>query len=150
VGELSARASRGKDNPPIICDEDIVFNPDAEASGDINGRLDCNHVARLQCPFGPVRYNGQFVYLQTKSVPGSVAVSREVGFFYYFLRSCVDLTDFDSGFDHSYGGGVRLLYNGVNSCIQLAGGSHGETSGQVAAVAVEARAEVDENCVIFA
>ena len=88
--ELSARASRGKDNAPVICDEDIVFNPDAEASGDINGRLDCNHVARLQCTLGPVRYNGQFVYFQTKSVSGSVAIDRQTCFFYDFFCGGID------------------------------------------------------------
>ena len=59
------------------------------------------------------------------------------------------LADFDSRFDHLECGGVRLFYDGVNSCIQPAGGSHGETSGQVAAVAVVPRAEVDEDGIVF-
>lgn len=148
--ELSARASRGKDNAPIICDEDIVFNPDAEAPGDINGRLDCNHVAHSQCSFGPVRYNGQFVDLQAQSMSGSVAIDRQTCFFYDFFCGGIDAADFDTRFDRLECGSVRLFYNGVNSCIQPAGGSYRETSGQVAAVAVVPRAEVDEDGIIFA
>ena len=48
---LVLRAISCKDNAAVICDETIVFDSDAESSGDINGRLDCNHVACLQFSF---------------------------------------------------------------------------------------------------
>ena len=89
------------------------------------------------------------MYLQTKSVPGSVAVNREVSFFYDFSRSRIDLADFDSGFDHSYGGGLCLFYDGVNFVIKPAGCADRKASGQITAVAVEAHAEVDEDGIIF-
>ncbi len=40
-----------KDNAAVVCDENIVFDSDAESSGDINARLNCNHVACLQFSF---------------------------------------------------------------------------------------------------
>ena len=88
--------------------------------------------------------------LQAESVSGSVAINRQTCFFYDFFCGGIDAADFDTGFDHFECGGLCLFYDGVNFCIQPAGGSHGETSGQVAAVAVESHAEVDEDGIIFA